>query len=339
MNPWHKENGPLWLLAPMEDVTDTVFRRVIRQASGPAPVVFYTEFASTDGLTHEYAHDKVAHRLRYTEVERPLVAQIWGKNPAHYREVAAEIVRLGFDGIDINMGCPVKKIIKQGSCSALIKNPTLASEIIRAVQEGVAGQIPVSVKTRIGFDSIVTEEWCSHLLSHQLAALIVHGRTTRELSKFPCHWDEIAKVPGLRDELAPDTLVIGNGDVVSREHGEKLIARTKVDGIMVGRGIFKNPWFFHPDYTLDSQGQVLRSGTLVQPKQRLELFLTHLTLWQETYAAGARHHYPSLRKFAKVYLQGFAGASSLRQEFMRTTQVEAGVALLQAALASIEADE
>ena len=328
MNPWQTKNGPLWLLAPMEDVTDTVFRRVVREASGDAPVVFYTEFTSTDGLNHEKARDKVIHRLRYTESERPLVAQIWGKNPEHYRQVARDILELGFDGVDITMGCPVKKIVQQGSCSALIKTPTLASEIIRAVQEGVAGQIPVSVKTRIGFDRVRTEEWCSHLLGHDLAALIVHGRTTRELSKVPCHWDEIAKVPALRDNLAPQTLVIGNGDVTSRAHGEKLIMRTNVDGIMVGRGIFKNPWFFHPEYALENDGTVSRRGRLVPPSERLSLFISHLRLWHETYPPGTNHNYQALRKFCKVYLQGFAGAGELRQRFMETKRVEEGLTLL-----------
>ena len=334
MNAWQTENGPLWLLAPMEEVTDTVFRQVIRGASGTTPLVFYTEFTSTDGLTHQKGRLHSAHRLHYTEGERPLIAQIWGKNPDHYYQVAKDIVALGFDGIDINMGCPVKKIVKQGSCSALIKNPALASEIIRAVQAGVAGQIPVSVKTRIGFETVATEEWCGHLLGHDLAALIVHGRTVKELSKVACHWDEIAKVVKLRNSVAPSTLIIGNGDVQSRLHGEALISQTRVDGVMVGRGIFKNPWLFHEESRLEGD-RVFLKGVEVSSLARIDLFLHHLRLWRETYTADEKN-YHSLRKCAKMYLQGFAGASNLRQNFMETGTVEEGLDVLERARTRLE---
>lgn len=324
MNPWQKKNEPLWILAPMEEVTDTVFRRVIARAGRPD--IFYTEFTSTDGMSHEVGRQRVIHRLKYTEDERPLIAQIWGKNPEHYEQVARDIVDMGFDGIDINMGCPVKKIIKQGSCSALIKTPEKASEIIEAVKRGVEGKIPVSVKTRIGFDTIVTEEWCSHLLKHDLAALIVHGRTTKELSKVPCHWDEIAKIPTLRDEISPHTLIIGNGDITSRAQGLKLARETGVDGLMIGRGIFHNPWIFNSQYSQDERGILYKSGSQVELREKLELLLYHLELWNETWED--QHHYQSLKRFYKIYIQGFSGAAAVRSQLMETRTAQEAISIV-----------
>jgi nifR3 family TIM-barrel protein len=327
MNPWIKSSHPLWVLAPMEEVTDTVFRRVIQKTGKPD--ILYTEFTSTDGMQHQQGRERVIHRLQYTEQERPLIAQIWGKDPEHYYAVAKDIVELGFDGIDINMGCPVKKIIKQGSCSALIKTSALASEIIKAVQEGVKGKIPVSVKTRIGFDSIVTEEWCGHLLSHKLAALIVHGRTTKEQSKVPCHWDEIAKVPALRNNLSPETLIIGNGDIMSHAQGLQLAEETGVDGLMVGRGIFHNPWMFNKEYH-ELDGILLKGDTPVSNLEKLTLGLYHLDLWIETYCKTDLNpnHYNTMKKFFKIYVSGFDGASQLRSELMQTKSPQEAKALL-----------
>jgi nifR3 family TIM-barrel protein len=322
MNPWTKQNRPLWVLAPMEEVTDTVFRRVIKHASGTTPPdIFYTEFTSTDGMSHQVGREKVIHRLKYDVSERPIIAQIWGKDPEHYFKVAQDIVELGFDGIDINMGCPVKKIIAQGSCSALIKSPEKASEIIKAVQAGTQGNIPVSVKTRIGFDSIVTEEWCAHLLSHNLDALIIHGRTTREQSKVPNHWEEISKVPLLRDKISPKTLIIGNGDITSRELGEQKISETGIDGVMIGRGILQNPWFFNKDYKLSENGIILHNGVEITSKERLDLLQFHLNLWSKTYSDTNQSHYNSLKRFFKVYINGFNGASELRNQLMQTTNI------------------
>lgn len=324
MNPWHKSDKPLWILAPMEDVTDTVFRQLIIKAGKPD--IVYTEFTSTDGMSHKIGYSNVSHRLEYQQKERPIIAQIWGKNPKHYYEVAQEIAARGFDGIDINMGCPVKKIIKQGCCSALIDNPELASEIIIAVQEGVSHSLPVSVKTRIGFNSIVTEQWTSHLLKHNLAALIVHGRTTKELSKVPCHWEEIAKVPKLRDHLSPKTVVIGNGDIFTRKQGLLAIKETSVDGIMVGRGIFKNPWFFNDEYTNDTNGKIYFRGQEIEVAKRIKLCQDHIKLWKSTW--GDKRNYNDLKKYYKIYIHDFPGASKLRNELMQTASPSAAIDVL-----------
>lgn len=202
-----KLQRPFWVLAPMEDVTDTVFRQVIARCG--CPDVFFSEFVNVKGLSYEASHPEVgqivSHRLEKTlektAHQKPLVAQIWGITPEDYYQSAAKIVELGFDGIDINMGCPVKNVIAQGACSALIKNPILASEIIQAVKEGSQNQIPVSVKTRIGFEKIETEKWASFLLSQDLQALTIHGRTVKEESKVPCHWDEIGKVVAINNQI------------------------------------------------------------------------------------------------------------------------------------------
>ena len=191
----------------MEDVTDTVFRQVIARCG--CPDVFFSEFVNIKGLSYEASHPEVgqivSHRLEKTlektAHQKPLVAQIWGITPEDYYQSAAKILKLGFDGIDINMGCPVKNVIAQGACSALIKNPVLASEIIQAVKEGSQNQIPVSVKTRIGFEKIETEKWAGFLLSQDLQALTIHGRTVKEESKVPCHWDEIGKVVTINNQI------------------------------------------------------------------------------------------------------------------------------------------
>src|SRR5579872_5862932 len=219
---WHRLPKPIFSLAPMEDVTDTVFRQII--CTTGKPDVFFTEFTNVDGVA-SVGHDVVARRLQYTEIEHPIIAQIWGMVPENYYKVAKELVERGFDGIDINMGCPQHDVTLHGACSALIKNHALAKEIIQATKEGVRDashppdvkrphpnpllkgegikkeeNIPVSVKTRIGFKNIQTEEWIGFLLEQDLAVITVHGRTAAEMSKVPCHWDEIGKAVRLRDE-------------------------------------------------------------------------------------------------------------------------------------------
>jgi len=188
---------PFLALAPMEEVTDTVFRQIICKVSRPD--VMFTEFANVEGLMSD-GRNEVIKRLRYEEIERPIVAQIWGKDPKNFYEVTKLIKRLRFDGVDINMGCPEKDVVKNGCCIALINNRGLAAEIIAAVKEG-AGDLPVSVKTRIGLDKIITEDWCGFLLEQKIDALTVHGRTAKEKSDVPAHWDEIAKVVRLRNQL------------------------------------------------------------------------------------------------------------------------------------------
>lgn len=290
----------------MEDVTDTVFRQIV--ASCGAPDLFFTEFASADGLQSAGRHE-VGKRLKFTENEKPLIAQIWGMNPEAYMKTATELAEVGFDGVDINMGCPVDKVIKQGACSALIKNPTLAAEIIAATREG-AGDLPVSVKTRIGFNEVATEEWCGFLLEQNLDALTVHGRTTKEQSKVPANWDEVAKVVEIRDSQSPGTVIIGNGDVLSYAEAQEKADKYGVDGVMIGRGIFHNPWVFNENVDVRSKSTA----------DRIELLSHHLRLFNETW--GDEKDFNIMKKFVKMYVNGFEGAAEMRDLMMKSKSYE-----------------
>lgn len=315
---WQKlqTKQPFFALAPLDDVTDTVFRCVVSRAGRPD--LYFTEFISADAFVRGGA-DVVEPKLRFTESERPLVAQIWGKEPAYYETLAARVAELGFDGVDINMGCPEKNIVRNGCCSALIKEPERAIEIIAATKRG-AGQLPVSVKTRIGFDQIITEQWAGLLLEQDLAALTIHGRTAKEMSKVPAHWDEIAKVVKLRDQIAPDTTIIGNGDIMSRAQGEERARQSGVDGVMIGRGIFNDIFVF------DTSGQ---EHTVAD---RLELLLYHLKLHEQEWAGVKR--FEPLRKFFKIYVSGFDGAAKLRAELMDATDYKTARHIIMAQIES-----
>jgi tRNA-dihydrouridine synthase len=321
---WHKLPKPFSVLAPMEDVTDTVFRQIISECGRPD--VLFTEFTNCEGM-QSVGQSRVIHRLKYDQSERPLVAQIWGITPEDYFKTAMLIRELGFDGIDINMGCPVKKVIKMGACSALIKNPNLAKEIILATKEG-AGNLPVSVKTRIGFTKIQTEEWIGFLLSQtKPSVLTVHGRTVKEESKVPCHWDEIAKVVKLRDEIFRDysenqTLIVGNGDVENIHDARQKAKQYGVDGVMIGRGIFKNPWAFNEDVDLDNQGQAynITNSLPIPNSQRIELLKKHVLLWNEVWQD--QKNFAILKKYFKIYISGFAGSNDLRAKLMLTQNTQ-----------------
>jgi len=211
-NIWQQLKKPIFILAPMEDVTDTVFRQIVLSLGKPD--LFFTEFTNCEALLSK-GKRRVEHRLQFTSLEKPIIAQIWGTKPEQFKKVAETLVDMGFDGIDINMGCPERSVVRQGACSALIKDHALTREIIQAVKEGSGGKLPVSVKTRIGFNEIQTEEWIGFLLEQDLASLTIHGRTVKEMSAVPAHWDEIGKVTLLRDQLNSNTIIIGNGDVMS----------------------------------------------------------------------------------------------------------------------------
>ncbi len=303
MFSWQKLPKPFFALAPMEDVTDTVFRRII--SSLGAPSVYFTEFTNCEALLSK-GRSRVDHRIFFTENEHPLIAQIWGTKPEQYYEVAKMLLDMGFDGIDINMGCPERSVLKIGACSALINNPTLAKEIIDATKKGADGKIPVSVKTRLGYKEFQTEEWLGFLLDQGISALTVHGRTVAELSQVPAHWDEIGKAVVLRDQKMLDTVIIGNGDITSYQDGIEKAEKYSIDGIMVGRGIFHNPWLFNKsiDPTLKSQ------------KERLSLLLKHVELFDATW--GGRKNYQILKKYFKIYIQGFDNASGIRAQLMET---------------------
>ena len=234
---------PLYCLAPMEGVTDTVFRRVVMKAGRPD--LMFTEFTSVEGLLSR-GYTYVADRLVFDASEQPLIAQIWGTKPEQFFQTAKLLKAKGFAGININMGCPVREVVRLGAGAALIENPDLAVQIIRATREG-AGKLPISVKSRLGLHQNNIEKWTRILLGEKLETIIIHGRTAKELSKVPAHWEEIKKAVEIRDAMGVKTLIIGNGDVESLSDADKKVKKYKVDGVMIGRGVLKNPWVFDRD--------------------------------------------------------------------------------------------
>lgn len=306
---------PFFILAPMDDVTDTVFRQVV--AGTAAPDLYFTEFVNVDGLQSP-GREKLLPKLRFDSAkERPIIAQVWGKTPANYHEVAKQVKAMGFDGIDINMGCPDKAVVKNGCCSALIDNRELAGEIIDSVREAVGDDFPVSVKTRIGLKTI-DMTWIEFLLSKKLNMLTVHGRTQKEMSKVPAHWDLIGQARELRDKLSPSTLIVGNGDVLSRAQGESLAQEYGLDGIMIGRGIFQDPFVFAaespwPTYTKE---------------QKIALYHQHVEQFAKTWPNGERKLH-TLNKFCKVYINDFPDARELREQLMNAQSTQQLLDLLK----------
>ncbi|MBD3366327.1 tRNA-dihydrouridine synthase [candidate division WWE3 bacterium] len=309
-NFWQQLDTPFTVLAPMEDVTDFVFREIIAQTAPPN--VFFTEFTNVAGLMSE-GRKVVAQRLKFSEKQRPIVAQIWGTDPKNYYEGAKLVAEMGFDGVDINMGCPQRNVVKQGAGAGLIETPKLAAEIIESTKEGVlaaegAEKIPVSVKTRLGFKKIITKEWAEFLLKQDIAALTMHGRTQGQMSKVPANWDEIKKVVKARDEIAPETVIIGNGDVADHKEAVKKAKKYGVDGVMIGRGIFTNPWAFE------------KAPIEHTPKEHLDLLLKHTKLFVDTWET--KKNFAIMKKFFKVYVRGFEGASTLRAGLMGCESLE-----------------
>ncbi|HSW98796.1 MAG TPA: tRNA-dihydrouridine synthase [Candidatus Saccharimonadales bacterium] len=307
---------PFFVLAPMDDVTDTVFRQIIADCAPPD--LFFTEFVNVDGLQSE-GRERLIGKVRFTPKERPVIAQVWGKDPANFRKTAAELVDMGFAGIDINMGCPQKVVTGNGCCSALINNRELALEIIHAVQEGAAGRVPVSVKTRLGWNGI-DYTWPELLLQQNLAMLTIHGRTRSEMSAVPAHWDAINEVRKLRDKLAPGTLVVGNGDVLTRAQGLELAQKYQLDGIMIGRGVFQDPFVFAEQSPWEGYSR----------QQKIGLYKKHVELFATTWKQGDRR-VAMLNKFCKIYINGFDGAKELREELMAAGSTASLLAQLNAA--------
>jgi tRNA-dihydrouridine synthase len=291
----------------MDDVTDTVFRQII--ADTAAPDLFFTEFVNVDGLQSP-GREKLIHKLQFTDKETPLIAQVWGKTPQNYYQTAKEIKEMGFAGIDINMGCPAKPVVQNGCCSALINNRELTGDILQAVREGVGDDFPVSVKTRLGFNT-VDFTWHEFLLKHKLNMLTIHGRTVKEMSKVPAHWDLIGEVAKLRTSLAPDTLIVGNGDVESRAQGEQLAEQYNLDGIMVGRGVFHDPYVFAKQTPWQEMTK----------QQKIELYTKHVELFAKTWG-NAERRMVTLNKFCKIYIEGFAGAKEFREQLMAATTID-----------------
>jgi tRNA-dihydrouridine synthase len=352
MNFWERLPTPCFVVAPMADVTDAAFRRMLatygsherQDGTIGGPDVMWTEFVAADGLVRATPEgkQKLMADLIYSEVERPVVAQLFTSNPEHMEYAANLCLELGFDGIDINMGCPDRSIEKQGCGSAMIKTPEVARHIIQAAKRGAKsddGGIPVSVKTRVGYNKDEIDTWIPVLLSENIAALTIHARTRKELSKAPAQWERVARVVALRDALAPHTRIIGNGDVLSLDDARQKVQESGADGAMIGRALFGNPWFFHPAKSLPHRLNALPTSGVDREKlishdvtntameyvpleERLRVMVEHTKLFEELLP---HKNFAVMKKHYKAYVNGFPGAADLRHELMQqnsATEIE-----------------
>lgn len=303
---WNNLPKPFFALAPLADVTDPAFRQII--AKYGKPDVMWTEFVSADGLFLG-GKDALIKDLSFTDAERPIVAQFFTAKPEMMKKVACLAKELGFDGIDINMGCPDKSVEKQGAGVALMKNPKLAVEIIKATKEG-AGNIPVSIKTRIGYSKNELREWLPVLLNAKPAMIIIHARSRKELSKVSAHWETIKQAVEIRNKMKSSVLICGNGDVINIEDAKQKAKETGADGIMLGRAIFGNPWLFD------------ENKKEITIEEKLKVMLEHTKLFEKILP---HKNFATMKKHYKAYINGWNGAKDLRIKLMQTnnaTEVE-----------------
>ena len=300
-NFWNKLKKPFFILAPMEDVTDIVFRKVVAKASRPD--VFFTEFTNSDSYAHSLGVESLRGRLKFDSTEKPIVAHIWGDNPLNFERMSIDLAEMGFDGIDINMGCPAPNVFRHGRGAGLILRPEVAADIIQAAKKG---GLPVSVKTRLGH-SKVSEwvDWLTHLLKQDIQNLSIHLRTKTEMSNYAAHWELMPEILKLRDEIAPNTLITMNGDIKDYKMGMELVDKYGVDGIMIGRGIFHNPFAF------DKESKERTTS------EYLNLLRYHLDLY-DAYVLEEQTLKKPLHRFFKIYVRDLKGASKLRTELMAT---------------------
>lgn len=300
---WHDLPQPFFILAPMEAVTDVVFRHVV--ATAAPPDLWFTEFTNATGWAH--AGDKaIGGRLIKTDDERPIIAQLWGSDPASMEKLAAHCVELGYDGIDINMGCPDSSAVKSGGGAGMILNPENAAAIIAAAK---TSGLPVSVKTRLGYSRIDEwHNWLTHILQQDIVNLTIHLRTKKEMSKVDAHYELIPNIKQLRDEIAPHTLLTINGDIRDRAHGLELVEKYGVDGVMIGRGIFMNPFAFSTTSNTDLA-------------TRLQLLSLQLDLYDQYHEKTGRP-FETLKRFFKIYVRDIPGASELRDQLMHTKSTD-----------------
>jgi tRNA-dihydrouridine synthase len=350
MNFWQKLPKPFMAIAPMADVTDAPFRRMIAKYSahtrsdgsiGGADVT-WTEFVAADGLARATPEgkEKLMKDLIYAEEERPIVAQLFSSNEEHMEYASKLCLDLGFDGIDINMGCPDKSIEKQGCGSAMIRTPEVAQNIIRAAKRGACSDksdgIPVSIKTRLGYNQDELEEWLPVILGENPALVTIHARTRKELSKVPASWNRIEEAVKIRNRINPGVLIAGNGDVLSIADAHKKLNATKADGVMIGRALFGNPWFFHPEKrlpvhlkalptkgvnrdTLYEETVVLEGVEYISLEERLRVLIEHSHLFVELLPF---KNFAVMKKHYKAYVNSFPGAAELRAELMESSSPE-----------------
>ena len=311
-NIWENLKKPFLILAPMEGVTDVVFRAVIAKAGRPD--LFFTEFTNVSSYASEKGRKNALERLKINKTDSPIIAQIWGKDPEHFSELASALESLGFSGIDINMGCPDRHVNRAGGGAAMIKTPDLAIECIRRAKTTTS--LPVSVKTRLGYTYLDEyKDWLPLLLNENLAALTIHLRTRKEMSKVPAHYEPISEIIELRDKISKNTKLIINGDIEDKNAAEKLYEKyPNLDGFMIGRGIFKNPYCF-TDHT-------------PKEKELLELLYLHFDLFDKNNRDG-KNSFEPLKHFFKIYLNSFPGAQDLRTELMTAHSTAEARAILE----------
>ena len=301
-NFWKELPKPFFILAPMEAITDVVFRHVVAHAASPD--IFFTEFTNASSFCSEKGIASTKSRLTFTDGEQPIVAQIWGNKPDQFEKMSLELAKIGFTGIDINMGCPDKSVVHGGSGSGLIRTPELACQLIQSAK---SSGLPISVKTRLA-DIKIDEwsDWITLLLQQDLANLTVHLRTRKEMSKVPAHFELIPEIIKLRDKIAPNTLITINGDIIDHQQGIELFKKYKVDGIMIGRGVFANPFAFEiikREHTRD---------------ELMKLLNYHLDLHDKYNTDLNPRKFDPLKRYFKIYVRNFSGASELRDLLMHT---------------------
>ncbi len=313
MNFWKELKKPILALAPMSDVTDIAFRTMLakysRSRDNKDHVVFWTEFVAADGLANKLAKKRLAHMLDFNERERPIVAQVFGSNPENMKKACQYVASLGFDGIDINMGCPDKSVVSQGAGAGLIRTPELARKIIQSAHEGIksAGfNIPVSVKTRIGFNKEEIDAWIPELLKEDISALTIHLRTAKELSLVPAHWEYVGKIKELIKKSGKEILLIGNGDALDMQDARNKIFEYGVDGVMIGRGMFGKPWLFSTENPNFSTAE------------KLKILIEHAEIFDKELAIPKHKTFAVMKKHFKAYVNGFEGAGELRARLMGT---------------------
>lgn len=307
-NFWLKLPKPFTVLAPMEGVTDYIFREVVSRFL-PKSDVLFTEFTNVDALNSD-GFEKTIYKFKFSKIQRPIVAQIWGTDLKNFYKSAKLVKKLGFDGIDINMGCPDREVVKTGGGAKLINNHTLVSEIIKATKDG-ANNLPLSIKTRTGYDKVITKEWISFLLEQEIDAISIHCRTAKQKSLGIANWDEIKKAVFLKNKVSPNTIIIGNGDVKSYKEALRKCKTFGPDGVMIGRGIFSNPWVFDKNDT----------GKHTSSEYK-DILIKHLHLYKPD------QNFDSLKKFFKMYINRFRGAKELRIKLMNTKNVDEALKLL-----------
>ncbi len=360
MSFWQGIEKPIIGLSPMDGVTDASFRRVAARYGRPD--LCMTEFTSVEAIC--CGADSFVRDLSYGDYERPVLAQIYGHTPTAFYQVAHIVCELGFDGLDINMGCPAKKVANKGSGAGLILNPKLAVAIIRATRQGIedwaSGQqlegigletevvqrvrhmngdraqratrnaIPLSVKTRLGYDQVAVDEWIPVLLNEEPAAISLHGRTLKQMYKGRADWDAIHRATELAREVP--TLILGNGDLKSMSDAVERIRQTGVDGVLLGRGAMGNPWIFrNKQWAKDSLAGIAHTrefGLEVTREERTQVLLEHSRHFE---ALWGERRFPAMRKHLAWYCKGFRGAAQWRAQMVRARNSEEVAQIMEVA--------